>query len=226
MGITMRSLRWQPIVTPLLALAGIGVSVYLTIVHYDSGALVCPATGSVVNCEKVVTSPQSVIFGVPVPIFGLAYFGAMFGLCLPMMWRSRDRRIHLARLALAVAGMGMVIYLIFAELFLVKAICLWCTSVHVLTFVLFVTILTSTETLWDRSAKAEPSRPAQAHASARGKPAPKAAPKPALRAGAQSPPKAGTKPAPQAGTNRSDRPKEKVGTRPAPAPSKNRRPAS
>jgi uncharacterized membrane protein len=34
-----------------------------------------------------------------------------------------------------------VIYLIWAELFRVGAICLWCTAVHVCTFGLFVTIL-------------------------------------------------------------------------------------
>ena len=37
----------------------------------------------------------------------------------------------------------MIIYLIIAELFLIKAICLWCTSVHLITFILFVIIVTS-----------------------------------------------------------------------------------
>ena len=55
-----------------------------------------------------------------------------------------DRRIHLARLILSVAGVGMIIYLISAELFIIKAICLWCTSVHLITFLLFVMIVTTT----------------------------------------------------------------------------------
>ena len=38
----------------------------------------------------------------------------------------------------------MIIYLINAELFTIKAICLWCTSVHVITFLLFVLIMTTT----------------------------------------------------------------------------------
>ncbi len=51
--------------------------------------------------------------------------------------------VHLARLALSVVGVGTILYLISAELFLIKAICLWCSSVHVITFVLFVIIVTA-----------------------------------------------------------------------------------
>ncbi|HWF23237.1 MAG TPA: vitamin K epoxide reductase family protein, partial [Acidimicrobiales bacterium] len=68
----------------------------------------------------------------------------MLVLCLPVAWRSLNRWIHLARLLLSVAGVGMIIYLISAELFTIKAICLWCTSVHVITFLLFVLIVTTT----------------------------------------------------------------------------------
>ena len=37
----------------------------------------------------------------------------------------------------------MIIYLIIAELFIIKAICLWCSAVHVITFLLFVIIVTA-----------------------------------------------------------------------------------
>jgi uncharacterized membrane protein len=47
------------------------------------------------------------------------------------------------RLAMVVGGMGFVIYLLSAELFSIKAICLWCTSVHVVTFLLFILVVTS-----------------------------------------------------------------------------------
>jgi len=139
----MPALRWQPIATLLLGIAGLGVSVYLTITHFDTHvALACPQT-STFNCETVTTSAQSHIVGIPVAVLGLAYFVPMIALCLPAAWRSGDRRVHLARLALSVTGVAMVIYLIIAELFLIKAICLWCSSVHVITFILFVIIVTA-----------------------------------------------------------------------------------
>ncbi|MGH9081399.1 MAG: vitamin K epoxide reductase family protein [Acidimicrobiales bacterium] len=139
----MSSPRWQPAATLLLALFGLGVSVYLTITHFDKVALVCSDSGTI-NCAKVTTSPQSVIFGIPVAMLGLAYFVPMVLLCLPAAWRAADRRVHLARLAFAIIGVGMILYLLIAELFIIKAICLWCSSVHVVTFLLFVIIVTAT----------------------------------------------------------------------------------
>jgi uncharacterized membrane protein len=37
-----------------------------------------------------------------------------------------------------VVGIGMVIYLVYAEFIIIGAICLYCTSVHIITFLLFV----------------------------------------------------------------------------------------
>src|ERR1700737_2384650 len=139
----MPPLRWQPIPPLLLCVARLGGSVYLTITHFDTHlALACPKT-TTFNCETVTTSAQSHIAGIPVAVLGLAFFVPMIALCLPAAWRSGDRRVHLARLALSITGVGMIIYLIIAELFLIKAICLWCSSVHLITFILFVIIVTA-----------------------------------------------------------------------------------
>jgi len=138
----VRTLRWQPIVTLLLSIFGLGVSIYLTITHFSPHALVCVSNGTF-NCEKVTTSAQSEVFGIPVAMLGLFYFVPMIALCLPAAWHSTDRRVHLARLILSVVGVGMILYLLIAELFIIKAICLWCSSVHVVTFILFVIIVTA-----------------------------------------------------------------------------------
>ena len=139
----MHTLRWQPVTTLLLSLAGLGVSIYLTITHFDKAALSCPAGGGFINCAQVTTSPQSEIFGIPVAMLGLVFFVPMLVLCLPAAWRSTNRVIHWGRLALAVTGVAMIIYLIIAELFIIKAICIWCTTVHVTTLALFIIIATA-----------------------------------------------------------------------------------
>ena len=138
----MPTLRWQPIVTLLLSIYGLGASIYLTITHFQPKALACVSNGTF-NCEKVTQSPQSEIFGVPVAMLGLAFFVPMLLLCLPAAWRSADRRIHLGRLVLSVTGVAMIVYLIIAELFIIKAICIWCSTVHITTFALFVIIATA-----------------------------------------------------------------------------------
>ena len=137
--------RWAAPVTLALGVAGLAVSAYLTYVHYtEPTALSCPDTG-VVNCVKVTTSPQSMLFGtIPVAVSGLVFFVGMGLLCLPAAWRSPVLLVQRLRLAGAVGGVGMVLYLVYAEAVQVGAICLWCTAVHVIAFLLFVAVLAAT----------------------------------------------------------------------------------
>jgi uncharacterized membrane protein len=129
-------LRWT---TFALALIGLGVSIYLTYAHYTESALAgCTETTGVVNCGKVTTSEQSVVFGIPVAVLGLAFYVFMVAIMSPWAWKARRREVGLARLASLVVGIGFVLYLIYAELFDIGSICLYCTSVHVITFFLFV----------------------------------------------------------------------------------------
>ena len=130
--------RWAAPLGLLLALAGLGVSTYLTVAHYDTHVtLACAAKGAI-NCEKVTTSPQSKVFGIPVALLGLLYYVGMVPWHLPAAWRSGSPLVRFGRVAYCAAGIGFVFYLIYAEAFVIKAICLWCTSVHAITFVLFV----------------------------------------------------------------------------------------
>jgi uncharacterized membrane protein len=129
---------WLQITTFVLALTGLGVSIYLTIAHFTETALAGCSESGLVNCTKVTTSPQSYVFGIPVAVLGLAFFVFAVAIMSPWAWQSARREIHLARIASLVVGIGFVIYLIYAELFTIGSICLYCTSVHAITFVLFV----------------------------------------------------------------------------------------
>jgi len=130
---------WLQLTTFLLALAGLGVSIYLTIAHFTESTLAgCSETSGLVNCTKVTTSPESYVFGIPVAVLGLAFYVFAVAIMSPWAWRSARREVHLVRLASMVVGIGFVVYLLYAELFIIGSICLYCTSVHVITFVLFV----------------------------------------------------------------------------------------
>lgn len=120
---------------------GLLVSVYLTYEHYTgSSTLACPATGAI-DCAKVTSSAWASILGVPVAPLGVVFFAVMLVLCRPTMLRRDDRRLDLARLGFCGVGLVMALYLLWVELFQVHAICLWCTGVHILTFLLFATLL-------------------------------------------------------------------------------------
>ena len=131
------------IATLSLCCIGLALSVYTLWVHFEPSALACIQSGPI-NCHAVLTSPESIILNIPVPYFGILFFIFLGGLCLPWAWESRSPWVPWARLILSSIGVAMVVYLIFTELFTVKEICLWCTGVHIVTFMLFVLIVTST----------------------------------------------------------------------------------
>ncbi len=139
--------------TLIISLCGFGVSIYLTLAHYDTSVvLACPASGEV-NCQAVTTSPESMVFGVlPVAVLGLAFYAFMVVVNSPWGWRWQWPVVRWARLGSVIVGMGFVLYLVYAEVIQIGHICLWCTSVHVLTFLLFVLIIFDAAFSWGRPA--------------------------------------------------------------------------
>jgi uncharacterized membrane protein len=134
---------WRAIVALGLSLAGFGVSIYLTIDHFAKIAPVCSGNG-LINCEKVTTSGESYFLHIPVALLGLLFYTALVAINSPWAWRSADRRVHLLRLVMLGGAMCFVLWLISAELLIIGNICLWCSSVHVITFFLFVLVLATT----------------------------------------------------------------------------------
>lgn len=130
---------WIKTSTLVLAVAGLGVSLYLTVAHFDSHvALACPAT-STINCEKVTTSPQSYFLHIPVAVLGLLFYLLMVPVNLPHSWARPS--LDLPRLVLSGLGVVFVLWLVYSEIVTIGAICLWCTSVHVVTIADFLIVL-------------------------------------------------------------------------------------
>jgi uncharacterized membrane protein len=132
---------WVAPVTFGAAIAGGLISTYLTVAHYTTAKLLACGASGIVNCERVTTSAEATPFGVPVALLGVLWFAAMAWCCAPRAWREDAARVRAARMVLALGGMGMVLWLVWAELFAIGALCLWCSAVHLLTFALFVVIM-------------------------------------------------------------------------------------
>jgi uncharacterized membrane protein len=128
-------MRWQ---LPALAagLAGLGISIYLTAVHYAGVPLACPANGTI-NCEAVLSSRYAVIAGtgVPTAAAGIVWFAVSM-----LLWIRPAGRIQLAW---SIAGLAAVLSLVFVEIVLVGSICIWCTAAHVLVLLIFLIALQS-----------------------------------------------------------------------------------
>ncbi len=132
---------WLAPVTVTLNVLGLLVSAYLTFEHFTANSTLACSIGGVVDCAKVTSSPWSTFMGVPVALLGLVFFAVTLWLCLPATWRRTDGWLDPARLAWLTVGLGMALYLVWAELFRIHAICLWCTVVPVLAFALWVAVL-------------------------------------------------------------------------------------
>lgn len=137
--------RWVPLTTTILCLLALADSAYLTYAHYTTATvLACPSNPkSWVDCALVTQSSYSHPFGIPVVIPGCIWCVAMLALCSPWGWRAASVWFSRLRVAGAVAGVGMVFWLVWAELKL-RHICEYCTGVHILTVALFIVILFAT----------------------------------------------------------------------------------
>ena len=58
-----------------LALAGLAIAIYLTVVHYDHSSPVCVGGGG--GCEKVQTSDYAELADVPVALIGAIGYAAI-----------------------------------------------------------------------------------------------------------------------------------------------------
>ena len=115
----------------VLALVGLGVATYLTIIHY---AGINPACTAGQSCIKVQTSQWSKLAGIPVALLGLiGYVGILTTLLAPEREEAR-----LGTLGLTVAGFGFSAYLTYRELFSIHAICEWCASSAVIMTILLI----------------------------------------------------------------------------------------
>jgi len=104
----------------VVALVGIGVTVYLVWERYHGNAPVCAFGG---GCATVQQSAWSTVAGVPVAFLGLAAYVGLFACAVvPGQWPA------LASLFITILGVILSAYLTYLELFQIHAICEWCVS--------------------------------------------------------------------------------------------------
>ncbi len=111
----------------LLALIGLLISLYLTLHRLGIiGALQC-GTGA---CETVQSSAYAVFLGVPVAVYGVAGYIALFIVSIvglqPAWLERREPTLLLA--GMAGLGFAFTLYLTYVELFVIHAICRWCVG--------------------------------------------------------------------------------------------------
>jgi uncharacterized membrane protein len=124
-----------------LALAGIFISLYLTLYKLGViGELSC----SIGSCETVNTSKWSRFLGLPVAAWGLLFYLDVFAVALLSTFpRFEDERaFSIVLVAESLVGVLFSAWLTYLELGVIHAICIWCvTSAVIVTLILLVSVL-------------------------------------------------------------------------------------
>lgn len=108
------------IATGAVALIGLAIAAYLTVVHYTGDAPVCAIAH---GCAVVQQSDYAELAGIPVAVLGLAGYVAILASLARdgEAWRT-------ATAFLALAGFGFSAWLTYVEVVRLEAICIWCVG--------------------------------------------------------------------------------------------------
>lgn len=107
-----------------LALAGLLISLYLAIVKLAGGSPIC---GPLAGCDTVNNSEYAVFMGIPVALFGAGASAVTLAGALAW-WRASSRRGLLVAYLVGLAGLPVLAYLTYLELFVIHAVCIWCVA--------------------------------------------------------------------------------------------------
>lgn len=117
-----RKIIWLVII---LAIIGIFDTAYLAAEHYLNSPVYCPIDG---NCDKVLSSPYSKLFGIPLALFGLVFY--FFVLILTMIFQLGKPEIQkiISKIFFIATLFALIFsgWLVYLQLFIIKAICIYC----------------------------------------------------------------------------------------------------
>ena len=134
--------KWLVRAAYVFVIVGLAVGIYMTIYKYTGIDAMCAGSG---GCATVTASRYSEINGIAVPVIGAI---GNIALLAVLLFENRISFLRkngtLVFFALALAGFAFVLWLIYLELFVLKAFCPFCVtaqSMMVLTFIVAVTRL-------------------------------------------------------------------------------------
>ena len=106
---------------------------YLTILHFRNAFPPCTISG----CETVLTSQYSIIFGVPIALFGSLFYLIIMAFSLAIFLHKRKIFAHGLFLS-AFTGLFVSAVLFFIQMFILKSFCQYCLLSELFSVLVFV----------------------------------------------------------------------------------------
>lgn len=126
----------KSLVIIFLALAFLGFldAAYLTAFHYRDFTIPCPITG---ECETVLVSKYATIGPIPVALLGALYYLILLILTIIYLDTENLKALRLAT-TLTWAGFLTSLLLIWLQLFVIYAICIYCMGSALISILLWI----------------------------------------------------------------------------------------
>ncbi|MBI4080573.1 MAG: quinone-dependent dihydroorotate dehydrogenase [Candidatus Levybacteria bacterium] len=127
-----------PAVIVILALIGVADAGFLTYEHYRNAIPPC-ITGSVffTDCGTVLKSSYATIFGIPISLIGFFHYSLLTAVSV-IAYVSKNQRAKLMVVILTGIGFLTSLYLVFLQLFIIQALCLFCMLSALVSLLLFI----------------------------------------------------------------------------------------
>ena len=106
---------------------------YLVVQHYRGEP---PSCAIFTGCETVAESKYAMVGPIPLALLGLLYYLAIFILTVAYFDTKKERLLLLAAL-FTIPGFLASVYFVYLQLFVIKAICLYCIISAVSSTILF-----------------------------------------------------------------------------------------
>jgi uncharacterized membrane protein len=138
---TPTRISWTYIIAALLALVGLGDSIYLTVQHITGESLRCTIIS---GCSEVLSSPYAQVGPVPLAAIGAAAYFTVFSLATLAAF---GYRFALPFLKIVVALMFLTtLWLLYLQAFVIRHFCQYCLISAAVTTILMVLVLVSART--------------------------------------------------------------------------------
>ena len=128
----------------LLSILGIFISLYLLERYITGGHVACGPVSVGFECDTVKNSMYSLFLGIPLPAYGLVFYFTIFFLSfIKTIIISHQKLIDSFLLFFSFFGVLVSVYLLYLELFVIFAVCLWCTISGIISGAIFLLCLKS-----------------------------------------------------------------------------------
>lgn len=128
--------RWW--IAPLLLLAFLGLAddFYLAQHEADGTPLICTVQ-NLTDCNAVVNSQYSHLFGIPLSELGIVFFGFIF-IVSALEWVLLNRMLRRLLQVSALVGAFASLIFVLLQVFVIKALCIYCLASAAISFLVFI----------------------------------------------------------------------------------------